>query len=111
MASASTAARTWTSVLAARGRLDFDTCLLVLRSRVRMLGRDAVAEPTRLARGIRPNASLVAAVRPRLGPGLSARESQPEDSAVHGEPLLRESPGVIRQFVALADVFDLRCDF
>ncbi len=54
--------------------------------------------------------ALLGTVGARLRPSLSARERQPGDGPLDHSPLLKERSGVVGQFVALADVLDLRRD-
>jgi hypothetical protein len=98
------------SVLASGRRLYLDTAGVVLWACGRVLGRDTLTESPRLAVTLWPRAPVLTVVGAGLGPGLSARKRQSEDAAMHHQPLLGEPPRVVRQLVALADIFDLRCD-
>src|SRR4051794_28661748 len=52
----------------------------------------------------------LAAVGPRLRPGLAAREGEAEDRPLDHPQLLHEGAAVVREAIALADVFHLRGD-
>src|SRR5690349_19807207 len=82
----------------------------MLGARGRVFGRDTLAESARFTLVRRRGAPLLAVVRAGLGPGLPAGECKSKDAAVHRIPLLGKSAAVVRQLVALADVFDLRRD-
>src|SRR4051794_29013104 len=98
------------SVVAARWRLNRDAARCVLGTGVGMFCRQPGAEAARLARGLRRGISLLAAVGPRLLTRFPAGEGQPEDAAMHRQPLFAETSGVVGQFVALTDVLDPRRD-
>src|SRR3954451_19792189 len=75
-----------------------------------MFGGDSLTESPGFTRPLMRCVSIRAAVGTRLGSRLPTGKGQPKNAAVHREPLLGERTRVVRQFVALANVLDLRCD-